>query len=341
MKKFLSVLMALICIGSAAAAVYYGTTYVKKEDAISEHMEEMDELRSLVIGTGPMATRAAVSTEGGMQQTGGNAHPAGTHERIYDENGRPIGTEGTVSSETLSDTREVPAETTVAPVGTGVAPVAEGTQPAGTQPVPQGSIDPLLRYIDFGRLKGINPAAERWVYIPDSTLDYPVMTEPRADSSYYLWRDIYQRESSIGTPLTPKGSGENGDAHLLIFGHAFTDNRDTMFYTLKKYYDKGYWSSHPYVYVYYEDRVEKWQPVWVVNVLEDDIVYDMPYELDSDEYANLLAYLEGKARQKADGLTISRNEICLVLSCCDRAWNWEGGRCILVCRLVETARFMQ
>lgn len=190
----------------------------------------------------------------------------------------------------------------------------------------------LLRRIDFDTLRGINPDAERWLYIPDTNIDYYVMQEPREGEYYYLWRDIYGNESSWGSLFTP-AQGED-DAHLLIFGHHMSTH-DYAFAAITDYASEDFASQHRYVYVYYPDRAERWTVWCAEHVYGNDAVYDSPYIKDTSEYAELLEHIRSKAEVELTAPPQSDEDI-LVLSTCHRAWGGASGRFVVVCRTDET-----
>ena len=61
----------------------------------------------------------------------------------------------------------------------------------------------LLRRIDFDELMGINPDATRWLYIPDTNVDYYVMQEQTPNEYAYLYKNILimRRGGGLGRPL--------------------------------------------------------------------------------------------------------------------------------------------
>lgn len=197
--------------------------------------------------------------------------------------------------------------------------------------------DPMYRYIDFDELLGINPDITRWVYIPDSTLDYPVLQERTVGEYRYIWSDIYGNYSGTGTPFSPAIPLDIDDPHILLFGHTFAYDRDTMFYVVKKYFDREYFDTHPYAYVYYSDRTEKWLVVESRNVYSWDEVYDLPYSYGSEDYAELQQHLFADYRQQlTEHITdITSDDPLLILSTCDRQFDYDNGRRILICRLAE------
>lgn len=177
--------------------------------------------------------------------------------------------------------------------------------------------DNLLRVIDFNTLNEASDNVYGWIYIPDTHIDHYVMQEQKVGESYYLWRDIYGNKSSVGSILTPAVPDLGfEDAHTLIFGHRLIDKTEG-FSDLKSFRDVDYANAHKYVYLYFEDHVERWE-AWTVNydnIHYDDMVYEIPFELKTDSYQNLLNHMSSTATHVlCDAPTNS--DRTLVLSTC-------------------------
>lgn len=201
-----------------------------------------------------------------------------------------------------------------------------------------GNTDPLYTVIDFDTLLGVNADATRWVCIPNTPINYPVMQERTVGKFRYLWEDMNKRWSSTGTPLTPAIPLGIDDPHILLFGHSFSKNKSLGFTHIKDYFDRSFFDTHPYVYVYYPDRTEKWLAFESKNVMGSDRVYDVPYTYGSEDYKALQDYLFSKPyRQQLteylEGLT--ENDPILIMSTCDTRYDKKNGRAILICRLAE------
>lgn len=207
----------------------------------------------------------------------------------------------------------------------------EPSVPDETEPEPVITDANFLRTVDFEQLQGINEAASRWLYIPDTPMDAYVMQEQTVGSYYYLYKDIYKEYSSIGSFLTPKIPMDADDAHLLIFGHTFSVQKDLAFGSIKVHFaDAEIAAEHPYVYIYYPDRVERWQ-VWAAcDVYADAVVYDMPYVIGSDEYRDMLDDMASKSRyQLCDQPTAWTRT--LFLSTCNGRSGGSNVRLVLAC----------
>lgn len=194
--------------------------------------------------------------------------------------------------------------------------------------VPAYESDPGSRMINWDELHKINPDIAFWVYIPGTQVDYPVMQEHEFGKAFYLDHNIYKKQQKSGSIFTPREKpGAVYDMHMLLYGHHMKSG--SMFGSLTKYKDAAYAKEHPYLYLYYPDRTEKWG-IWTgEHVLDDDIAYLMPYGEGSYEYTKLLRYLEQKSVFRTDYFGIGNNSRTVTLSTCDSTDDTGRGRFIV------------
>lgn len=95
------------------------------------------------------------------------------------------------------------------------------------------------------------PDMQGWIYIADSTVDYPVM-QYYDNNDYYLQHSWNGAESSRGTieldyrsTLIGTKDSKNSTENVLIYGHNLSDN--TMFSSLENYKKESYYKSHQLV----------------------------------------------------------------------------------------------
>lgn len=184
----------------------------------------------------------------------------------------------------------------------------------------------LLRKIDFDELQGINSDASRWLFIPNTNIDYYVMQEQKPHEYKYLYTNIYNQSNWWGSLLTPAIPDNQDDAHMLIFGHHMDGEDEIAFSRLPFFVDKAYGEARPYVYVYYPDRAERWKVWAAVQVSQWDDVYEVPYVLGSDKYDALLQHIHDSAYYTLTDRP-SKMTRSLILSTC----NGWGERFILGC----------
>ena len=90
----------------------------------------------------------------------------------------------------------------------------------------------------------IRPA---WLYCPDTVIDYPVMKAD--DYSYYLKHLPDGTHNANGTLFLDYNCAPDfSDSLSVIYGHKMKSGK--MFGSLEGYKKEGYYSEHPYMYLY-------------------------------------------------------------------------------------------
>lgn len=107
---------------------------------------------------------------------------------------------------------------------------------------------------DFASLQAeVNPDIYAWVYIPDSTIDYPILQHPE-DNSYYLNYNIDGSKGRPGCIYTENYNTKDfTDHNTVVYGHNMRNG--TMFAGLHSYEDSEFFQSHPYIYIYTPEEV--------------------------------------------------------------------------------------
>lgn len=181
-------------------------------------------------------------------------------------------------------------------------------------------IDPnLVRNIDFNYLMGINSRASRWLYIPNSSIDFTVIQEDTVHSTNYLDADIYGNYSDSGSAITPAIPG-GSSANFIIYAHRmYYADVDLGFTALPKMYgDFDSAINNQYVYLYEQGRTTRYRVWSAVDIVNDNPIYELPYDKGSEDYQSLLNSIPNYARFLTD-LSVDKNDDILVLSTCEGA----------------------
>lgn len=142
------------------------------------------------------------------------------------------------------------------------------------------SNDPFNRKINFSELKQINPDIVGWIYIPDTSIDYPILMGN--DDQFYLNYDYRKYYSEVGSIFTFAGSDLTKDQHICLFGHnIFTQQ---MFGGLKNYYDSDYASGHSKLYIYTPDRTKECTLYSAFECRYNDEIFDFGTDTDDPEH---------------------------------------------------------
>lgn len=184
-----------------------------------------------------------------------------------------------------------------------------------------GIDEALLRRIDFDSLKATNDEVSRWLYVPNTDIDGVVMQEQKVGWYRYNLYSMYRTYNGCGEFLIPAWStmDTTEDARLMILGHRMNNyNGEWMFSQLpNRWGDVEGATEYPYIYVYEADHATRYRVWAALDAWASDEVYDMPYELGSDDYAEMLVHVAANARYQI-GSAPTADENTLMLSTCNR-----------------------
>ena len=105
--------------------------------------------------------------------------------------------------------------------------------------------------IDWDKLHETNPDIYAWIYVPGTSVDYPVLQHP-TDNEFYLMHNLDKSYGYPGVIYTEDyNSKDFTDPNTVLYGHNM-DNT-TMFSTLHKFSDPKMFETPHYIYIYTED----------------------------------------------------------------------------------------
>lgn len=139
-----------------------------------------------------------------------------------------------------------------------------------------------LASTNLAALREENPDVVAWLFIPNTLIHYPVVQGD--DNQYYLehtWQGMKSVSGSIF--LEASNSADLKDFRSILYGHNMADS--TMFGSLHRYSQLGYWKNYPYVYLVTDE-----------GVLRYEIYSSYKAEVTSNTYA---LHLDREADQKA------------------------------------------
>lgn len=183
----------------------------------------------------------------------------------------------------------------------------------------------LLRRIDFGKLQSVNTDIQRWLFVPNTKIDEPVVNEPVPGRFFYDLRGWNKRYNGFGNFLVPKAPKDDkgrevDDGHTLILGHRMHSmNGEWQFSNLPIRWGNIQGANQfPYVYIYYPDRAERWTVWEALDILGTDEMYNLPIPFGSDRYGEMLNHIQQFARYRRDvGINVDKNVRTVMLSTCN------------------------
>ncbi len=104
--------------------------------------------------------------------------------------------------------------------------------------------------INFEDLQSKNSDLYAWIYIPNTSVDYPIaQSAPDVDDSFYLHHGIDKSYFFAGTIYTEKANSKDfTDKNTLLYGHNMLDG--SMFTTIHKFEDEKFFNENEYIYIY-------------------------------------------------------------------------------------------
>ena len=244
----------------------------------------------------------------------------------------------------VADTEDPDAPTEYVEVQLGHNAGTENGEPGETAPVAttkQAALQPkedyLYRPINLAALRALNPDVDGYIYIPNSSVDYPVMKEPEPEKYYYLDHNINKEYDRYGAIFEisdlERGLPSMDNPLTWMFGHHMASG--SMFATLYNYEDEDFYDNP--IYVYHDDWRAEYEAFGYCLVGETDPAYDFDgYARGTDDYQELLDYLKSKNAMKKDKGWPDKDDDVLILSTCygGAGTSW---RMILLCREVRRA----
>lgn len=113
-------------------------------------------------------------------------------------------------------------------------------------------IEVPVKNLDWDALHEENPDIYAWIYVPDTTVDYPVLQHPD-DNSYYLNHNMDGSEGYPGCIYTEDyNSRDFSDPHTVIYGHNLRDK--TMFSSLHNFENPAMVEEDHYIFIYTEEK---------------------------------------------------------------------------------------
>ena len=106
--------------------------------------------------------------------------------------------------------------------------------------------------IDWDELHSQNPDIYAWIYIPGTSIDYPILQHPE-EKSYYLNHNIDGSEGYPGCIYTQNvNSTDWTDPNTVIYGHNM--NNGSMFHDLHRFEDAVFFDETQYLFIYTPER---------------------------------------------------------------------------------------
>ena len=182
---------------------------------------------------------------------------------------------------------------------------------------PAGKEEPQL---DFKALQTRYPDVKRWLTIPGTVVDYPVMQSSAQDPEKYLRRN-YDMKWRMAGSLFFQYDCMPDSRNLVVFGHNMNDG--TMFAVLKKMADPKFRQEHPTAVLQTADGTHEYR---ILTALTTDTT-QLPF--NRTQFAGNEDFLSFAGSMLAGtGYTTQAGDRLLTLVTC--AYTWDGARTVVV-----------
>ena len=163
--------------------------------------------------------------------------------------------------------------------------------------------------IDFDKLKKINGDIVGWIYIPGTSISYPILY-----GSKYEHLDYKGNYSICGSIfLTDDETKDMMDRNPILYGHHMRDG--SMFGTLYRFKDKEFGEKHQEIQIYTPEKIKVYS---LYSVFQTD-KYGEEYQSKFESDKLFQKYAE-KMKQKSlysNGEETEQTESLVTLSTCD------------------------
>lgn len=177
--------------------------------------------------------------------------------------------------------------------------------------------------VDFEALWQINPDVVGWIYIPETSINYPVVQgETNNTYLYHLFNGEYNRSGSIFMDF--RNAVDYSDTNTILYGHHMGDG--TMFADIVKYKKQSFYNAHPKGYLFTPDRTFEltFFTAYVTDMTDD--AWRMQFSSEED-YADWLRDSAARSEFHA-GLLPTLTDQLLTLSTC--TYEFDDARFVLV-----------
>lgn len=132
------------------------------------------------------------------------------------------------------------------------------------------SENPLDRNIDFEKLKKENEDIVAWIYIPGTSVDYPILIGDSDDE--YSYKDVEGNYNPLGSIFSFSNTKKDfSESHIKLFGHNMREFQ--MFGELRKYLNTDYMEEHKKFYIYTDKKSMECDIVSIFICDETDILF--------------------------------------------------------------------
>lgn len=204
---------------------------------------------------------------------------------------------------------------------------AENQKLATYAQFPEGEAQPPT--VDWAGLKAINPEIVGWVYIPDTSINYPVYQA--SDNQKYLRHNAEGQYAIGGQVFMDYQNTAPGmvDQQTVVYGHHLRNG--AMFKHIADMDNQSTFDATPTVWYLTEQHSYELEPLFLYYTTGDDAeVRELQFDSNDSFRSYLLDRLGGAATRRSDAEQIvgTTSHVLSLVTC---NYYQDNGRTVLVC----------
>lgn len=183
---------------------------------------------------------------------------------------------------------------------------------------------------NFDSIKNINSDVVGWIQIDGTKVNYPIM-QNNNDSNYYLYRNIYNGYSSIGSIFAPSICNLKTADNIILYGHHIKDG--SMFGSLTKYKNYNYYKEHKYIKLMTDECSFSEYEIMAVIVtnVNDFKYYGFTKAENSNQYNDYIKQCQNISIFKTGVQANYRDKLVTLVTC---EYSQNNGRMIIVAKKI-------
>lgn len=175
------------------------------------------------------------------------------------------------------------------------------------------------RIVDWEEIHNQNEDAYAWIYIPNTTIDTPVMSSgPTEDTDFYLNHAFDKSRNAAGCVYSQKSfnTTELTDFNQVLYGHVMVTVNG--FKDLHDFEDLAFFKENRYIYLYTEEKNYAYE---IFAAYQRDymhiLFYSDPYsETGRQDYINSIYSARDMISHYAEEIEVTPDDHILTLSTC-------------------------
>ena len=180
--------------------------------------------------------------------------------------------------------------------------------------------------VDFEGLLSANPDVVGWLYVPDTSISYPVVQAK--DNQTYLHKGLNGKYLRSGTIFADyRNEAPMKDRNYIVYGHSMKNG--SMFGMLLHYKKQSYFDKHP-VWYYLTPEQNYRVELFAGRVVKTD---HSIYQVDIDD-AEFFAYLQETVEKSTfkSNVQVADSDYIITLSTC--SYEFDQARYVVLGKLV-------